>query len=226
MSTMKLEVKENVHVLTLTNNDNENKFTLDVMMEYLTAFDAVESYEGDTALLICCEHEKTFSTGINLDWLAAETPEQQAAFVKALETVLFRLALLSAPTVIALNGNVYAGGAILACAADFRVMRSDRGRFCFPEVNINIPFSPLMTDIIDILPNKHALKHMALTGIAYTGEQCKAFDIVDSIHPQDELQDAAFALASGLGQKSRATYTTIRNGLRPAVASHRESLGL
>ena len=226
MSTMKLEVKENVHVLTLTNNDNENKFTLDVMQEYLAALDAVESYQGDTALLICCEHEKTFSTGINLDWLIGETPEQQGAFVKALETVLFRLALLNAPTVVALNGNVYAGGAILASAADFRLMRSDRGRFCFPEVNINIPFSPLMTDIIDLLPNKHALKQMALTGIAYTGEQCKSFDIVDSIHPPDELPDAAFALANSLGQKNRVTYTTIRNGLRPAVASHRESLGL
>lgn len=223
---MKLEVKENVHVLTLTNNDNENKFDLDVMHEYLAALDTVEKYQGDTALLICCEHEKTFSTGINLDWLIAETKEQQGAFVKALETLLFRLALLNAPTVVALNGNTYAGGAILASAADFRVMRSDRGRFCFPEVNINIPFSPLMTDIIDLLPNKHALKHMALTGVAYTGEQCKAFDIVDSIHPQDELQDAAFSLANDLGQKSRTTYTTIRNGLRVAVESHRESLGL
>ena len=226
MSTMKLEVKENVHVLTLTNNDNENKFTLDVMQEYLAVLDAVESYQGDTALLICCEHDKTFSTGINLEWLLAESREQQSAFVKALETVLFRLALLSAPTVVCLNGNTYAGGAILASAADFRVMRSDRGRFCFPEVNINIPFSPLMTDIIDLLPNKHALKHMALTGAAYTGEQCKAFDIVDSIHPADELQEAAFSLANGLGQKSRVTYTTIRNGLRTAVSGHRESLGL
>lgn len=226
MPTMNLEVKENIHILTLTNNDNDNMFTLDVLKEYLAAFDAVEAYEGNTALLICCEHEKTFSTGINLGWLMGETESGQKAFVRTLETVLYRLAMLSAPTVACLNGNAYAGGAILASATDFRLMRSDRGRFCYPEVNIQIPFTPMMTDIINLLPNKHALKHMALTGKAYTGVECDAFDIVDSIHPPEELQAQAFELAKSLGDKDRATYTTIRNRLRADIARHGASLGL
>ncbi|NNC99853.1 MAG: enoyl-CoA hydratase/isomerase family protein, partial [Gammaproteobacteria bacterium] len=46
MSTMQLELKEQIHVLTLTNHDNENTFNLEVMHEYLAAFDAVEQYSG------------------------------------------------------------------------------------------------------------------------------------------------------------------------------------
>ena len=133
MSTMSLAVKEGIHVLTLTNHDQENTFTQAVLQEYLAAFDAVENYQGNTALLITCEHDKTFSTGINLEWLIAESQQAQKVFVTTLEKVLCRLALLSAPTVVCMNGNTYAGGALLAAAADFRVMRADRGRFCFPE---------------------------------------------------------------------------------------------
>ncbi|MGH1371316.1 MAG: enoyl-CoA hydratase/isomerase family protein [Cellvibrionaceae bacterium] len=226
MSTMRLEVQDGIHVLTLTNNDNENKLNLDVIKEYLAALDTVEAYQGNTALLITCEHEKTFSTGIDLEWLITRTEEQRAEFVLTLEQLLYRLALLNAPSVVALNGNAYAGGAIIATAADFRLMRSDRGRFCFPEVNINIPFTPMMIDIIDLLPNKHALKHMALIGAAYTGEECATFDIVDSIHPQQELPQAAMALAKMLGEKDRATYTSIKRDLRSSISRHAEALGL
>jgi enoyl-CoA hydratase/carnithine racemase len=214
---MQLEVKDGIHVLTLTNNDHENHFNQDVMLEYLAAFDEVEAYEGNTALLITCEHEKTFSTGIDLNWLMNVDAEVQGKFVATLEDVLDRLALLNAPSIMCLNGNVYAGGAILASAADFRVMRADRGRYCFPEVNIHIPFTERMMAIVKLLPNQHALKHMALTGVAYTGLECKAFDIVDEIHPVEELQSKAFALAKSLGAKDRATYTAIKFGLREGI---------
>ena len=226
MSTMNLEVRDGVHVLSLTNHENENSFDLDVMHEYLAAFDTVERYAGNTALLISCEHEKTFSTGINLNWLMAQEEQVQQAFVLAMETVLYRLALLSAPTVVAINGNIYAGAAILAAACDFRLMRSDLGRFCLPEVNIKMTFPPLMKDIVNLLPDKQAVKIMTLTGKAYTGLECKNSDIVDGIFPADELADQAFDLAKQLSQKDRATYTTIRNDLRPDISRHASALGL
>ena len=226
MSTMNLEIKDGVHVLSLTNHDAENTFTLDVMHEYLAAFDEVEKYDGNTSLLICCDHEKTFSTGINLKWMMEQNPVGQKVFVQALETVLVRLALLSAPTIVAINGNAYAGGAILASSADFRLMRNDRGRLCFPEVDIKIAFTPIMSDIIDLLPNKQALKHLALTGKPFTGVECEANNIVDSTHSAEELMPAALELAKILGQKDRKTYTTIRNLLRPKLLKHATSLGL
>ena len=220
MATMQLELRDSVHVLTLTNNDNENKFNMDVMAEYSAALDTVAAYEGNTALLITCEHEKTFSTGIDLAWLMSETPENQIIFTRAIERVLYKLAMLNAPSVVCVNGNVYAGAAIMATAADYRVMRSDRGRYCYPEVNIGIPFTDLMNHIVDLSPNKHVLKKMALEGKALTGVECKAANLVDSIYPQAELQEAAFALAKSLSEKARSTYTTIKRGLRPNIAKY------
>jgi enoyl-CoA hydratase/carnithine racemase len=222
MTTMNLQLIDEIHILTLTNADNggDNRFTTDVIYEYLAALDIVERYQGNTALVLTCEHEKTFCTGINLDWLTQQNDAGRQQFFVAFETLLCRLALLNAPTVACINGNAYAGGAILACAADYRLMRSDRGRFCFPEVNIKIPFSPATHDIAQLLPNKQALKDMMLMGTAYTGKQCAELQIVDSIHPASQLQDQAIALATTLATKDRNTFTIIRNLMRPAIQAH------
>lgn len=228
MANMELDVRQGIHVLTLTDteNGNENTLTTEVMNDYLAALDEVESYQGNTALMITCEHEKTFSTGINLDWLNAQNEAGKQQFSDLFNTVLCRIALLNAPTIACINGNAYAGGAILATAADYRVMRNDRGRFCFPEVNIKIPFTPVSRDTVRLLPNEKAYKDMVLTGVAYTGIECLERDLVRSIHPVNELQTAALELAIQLAQKDRYTYCHIRNGFRAAMAAHASRMGL
>ena len=228
MASMELEIKQGIHVLTLTNtsNSNENTLTTEVMNDYLAALDEVENYRGNTALLITCKHEKTFSTGINLTWLNVQDEASRKQFGDAFNTVLCRIALLNAPTVACINGNAYAGGAILAAATDYRVMRNDRGRFCFPEVNIKIPFSTVTKDIVNLLPNQQAIKDMVLTGVAYTGIECLEHHIVKSIHPADELQQAALDLALQLAEKDRFTYCHIRNGFRSEMAKHASAIGL
>ncbi|MCV6621682.1 MAG: enoyl-CoA hydratase/isomerase family protein [Cellvibrionaceae bacterium] len=224
MPAMKLEHKDNVHVLTLTEGDTENKLTQEVVEEYLAHLDEVEKYQGNTALMITCEHEKTMSTGINLEWLGAQDQDGLMKFVKTLEQLLFRLALLDMPTVAAINGNCYAGGAIILSAVDFRFMRADRGRFCYPEVNINIPFTPVMQDIVGLMPNKKVLKEMCLLGRALTGEEALQGDVVDGLFAMDELQQKTFEYAQLLAQKDRATYSQIKRQMRPDIEKHRESL--
>jgi enoyl-CoA hydratase/carnithine racemase len=226
MTTMHLQLTDGVHILTLTNADNggDNRLTTEVVNEYLSALDTVEKYQGNTALLLTCTHKKTFSTGINLDWLTQLDNAGRSEFTIAFETLLCRFALLNAPTVACINGNAYAGGAILACAADFRLMRSDLGRFCFPEVDIRIPFTQVSSDIGQLLPNQQAVKNMMLTGVAYTGQQCAELQLVDAIYPQDQLQEQALNLATILASKDRNTYCINRNLLRPAITAHLKNL--
>lgn len=226
MTTMNLQLTDGVHILTLTNAENggDNRLTTEVVEEYLAALDIVEQYQGNTALLLTCSHEKTFCTGINLDWLLPLNDADRREFTTAFETLLCRLALLSAPTVACINGNAYAGGAIVASATDFRLMRSDRGRFCYPEVDIKIPFTQVSSDIGQLLPNQQAVKNMMLTGVAYTGLECAELKIVDAIYPQDQLQQEAFSLAKTLASKDRQTYCTNRNLMRPEIVAHANNL--
>lgn len=219
---MNLQLQDGIHILTLTNAENggDNRLTTAVVGEYLAALDTVEQYQGNTALLLTCTHKKTFSTGINLDWLIQLDDAGRREFTTAFETLLCRLALLNAPTVACINGNAYAGGAIIASAADFRLMRSDRGRYCYPEVDIKIPFNQVSSDIGQLLPNQQAVKNMMLTGVAYTGLECAELQIVDAIYPQDQLQAEALSLAKTLASKDRDTYCKNRNLMRPEIVAH------
>lgn len=65
---MNLTFDEGIHILNLTNGDNDNTLTLDVLQEYNTVLDQVEAFEGNTAFLITSDHVKTFSAGVNLEW--------------------------------------------------------------------------------------------------------------------------------------------------------------
>ena len=90
---MQLDVRQGIHVLTLTNtrDDNENALTTNVMNDYLAALDEVESFSGNTALLITCEHEKTFSTGINLEWLNSQDDMSKKQFGDAFNLSLIHI---------------------------------------------------------------------------------------------------------------------------------------
>ncbi|MCG2942458.1 enoyl-CoA hydratase/isomerase family protein, partial [Escherichia coli] len=69
-------------------------------------------------------------------------------YVGRIHELFSRVLTFSLPTAAAVNGHAFGGGAMLAMAHDYRVMRDDRGYFCFPEVDINIPFTPGMAALI------------------------------------------------------------------------------
>jgi len=110
--------------------------------------DEIEQQTRATLLLVHSAHEKIWSNGIDLEWLLAETgrnPDAGRRFPERIMALLRRLLTYPLTTVAVINGHAFAGGAIMACAFDFRFMRSDRGYFCFPEVDIQIPFLPVWT---------------------------------------------------------------------------------
>jgi hypothetical protein len=81
--------------------------------------------QGPCALIVTSTG-KFFSNGNDLQWLQ-ETGQPPTAMAKYLSALLARIATLPIPVVAAVNGHGFAGGCLLAMAADYRVMRSQRG---------------------------------------------------------------------------------------------------
>jgi len=203
MKYFDFEHKDEVFILTMKNKDNT--FTFEVLNELDKLIDEVENYQKNTALLITSNYEKTWSTGINLDWYLPLSKEDKEKFKWLMEKVLAKIALLGVPTIASINGNTYAGGAIMPAGMDFRLMRADRGRFCFPEINVKIPFTEILMEIVRGIPSE-VLEEMLYTGRALGGEECFKRKVVSRIYSKEELFDKSFELAKDMAKKYRKTY--------------------
>ena len=123
----------------------------------------------------------------------------------ALNALLRRILLYPMPTIAAISGHAFAGGAIMCCCFDFRFMRSDRGFFCFPEVDLGIPFWPGMVAMVKKAMPQYILDELYYTGVRLTGAQCAEHRIVRKACPMDELMGETLAFAKSL-KKGRAAY--------------------
>lgn len=223
---LEIIVHDTVAELRMTDADNDNTFRPDALKAWHRALDDIEAMPNISALLVTSSSEKTFSTGINLPWVQTQTPEQFMAFLDDFDRFYLRLATYPMPTVGAINGNAYAGGALMAAALDFRYMRADRGRLCFAEINIKLSFSEVMNAVLQLLPDSHATYEMIISGAAWGGEQCAERGIVDAAVSQEMLFDTALAKASGLAGKDRATFAAIKRDFRSNVSALARASGL
>ena len=220
MPTMELTKEGAVYVLTLTNGANANTLSEDVVGEYHEILDELEGSAENSALILTSSDPKFWCNGINLDWLLKQPHDYFPKFIQLLDELFLRFSLLSMPTVGCLTGHVYAGGAILATTLDFRLMREDRGFFCFPEVDIKILFSPLMYEVLRLLPDHYALNELLLTGKRVGGKETLTMKIVSAVYPEETLFDKAVELATSLAKKDRTTYAHIKRGLRQSLVKY------
>ena len=92
-------------VAVITLNDGENRFNPPFLASFLDALDAVEEDTGAKALVVTSAHEKIFSNGIDLDWLApliqAGKTEEAQAFFEQMMALFRRILLYPMPTIAA-----------------------------------------------------------------------------------------------------------------------------
>lgn len=203
MGTVSYSTDEHVAIVTL--DFGENRFNPEFINTFLETLDAIEQRTAATALVVTSAHEKVFCNGIDLEWLAPviQKGEIQAAkeYFYLLNRLFKRTLLSPLLTVAAISGHAFAGGAIWCCAFDFRFMRSDRGFFCFPEVDLGIPFLPGMLGLLKKAIPMYKLEEMQYTGRRLTAEECAEHHIISRACEQSALLPQALSFAKGLDKK-------------------------
>jgi len=219
MALIEYELDENVAVVTMSSG--ENRFNLSFLDEFLSVLDTIENDTDANALVVRSSHEKIFSNGIDLDWLTPfiQKNDQDTAkkFLYTMNRLFKRLLIYPMPTIVAITGHAFAGGAIMCCAFDFRFMRSDRGFFCFPEVDLGIPFLPGMIALAEKAIPMYKLEEMKYTGKRLTAYECEEHHIVMKACHIDDLMDEALSFAKGLN-KRREVIGAMKKGMYKDIA--------
>lgn len=209
--TTQLSYRDKVAVLNL--GDGENRFSPAWLDSLETHLDEVErNAQG----LVTVGIGKFYSNGLDLDFLMTNG-DRTDWYVERVHNLFARVLTFPMPTVAAVNGHAFGAGAMLAIAHDYRVMREDRGYYCFPEVDINIPFTPGMAALIQakIVPQT-AITAMT-TGHRYGGGQALAAGLVDDTATEERVLDSAVERLDGLLGKNPDTVRAIKTTMFASV---------
>jgi enoyl-CoA hydratase/carnithine racemase len=102
-------------------------------------------------------------------------------------------------------------------------MRADRGFWCLPEADINIPFTPGMSALIQSRLTPQTAHEAMVTARRFGGDEAYARQIVDQAVAEPELRDTAIALARTHAEKAGDTLATIKTRMyAPVLAALRE----
>jgi enoyl-CoA hydratase/carnithine racemase len=198
-----IELDRDGSVFVLRMQSGENRFGPDFLDQVNAALDQVQAAEGPVALVTTGEG-KFYSNGMDLDWLAS-VPERAGEYLKAIYRVLGRVLSFPAITVAAVNGHAFGGGALLAVAHDFAVMRADRGFWCMPEADLGLPLTPEYASLLRAKLPSRAVQEALVTGRRYGGPDALAAGIVHQVASEDQVVAQAVKLAADLAGKDRRT---------------------
>jgi Delta3-Delta2-enoyl-CoA isomerase len=214
MGFLELTREGDVFVMTMIADDN--RFNNETVAEINAALDEVEASTGPAAL-VTTGTGKFYSNGLDLDGLRALPDGGFGRFLAGFYKTIGRVLASGVPSVAAINGHCFAGGAFFALCHDYRIMREDRGYFCVPEIELGLP---LWTEFMGVLRTKLspvALRDLVLTGVRLGGPDALGYGAVDAVAPDDRVLEVAVAKAASLASKPREIYAQLKSQMYPEL---------
>src|SRR6266852_4922794 len=142
-----IDIKTNagIAVMTLTYGKAN---ALDIEFCEALAARFMELRKSDAKAVVLTGQGKIFSAGVDLKRLSEGGAEYIRRFLPALHRLYEEVFFHPKPLVAAINGHAIAGGCVLACCADRRIMADDSGRIGVTELQVGVPFPPLAFEAV------------------------------------------------------------------------------
>jgi enoyl-CoA hydratase len=189
---------------------------LDVeLLEELTA--AIRELQGSGAgALVVTGAGRVFCAGVDLNRVLQGGADYTDRLIPALSDAFVAMFCYPGPTVAAINGAAIAGGCVLACGCDRRLMSPD-AQIGASEVRVGVPFPAAALEVMRYACGDHA-EELLLGGRLYRGAEAIANGLAHRVIAED-LIEAAVAEASDLAEISADAYRHTKAQLRaPTLA--------
>ena len=220
-----IDLSRDGDVFVLRMDAGENRFHPNFVSGWNRALDEVEKTDGAKAL-VTIGSGRFYSNGLDLDWMLGEGKGQANEYLHSVLGVIGRVLTFPCYCVAALNGHAFGAGAQLAVAHDYKVMRSGRGFFCMPEIDMKVPLHPGMTAILQARLSKHTVHEVIVTGKRYTAADAVARQIVDEAQPEEQVLARAVGVAAPMAAKAHPAMAALKRGLyEPVLRAMEAKLG-
>ena len=193
-----------------------NALDVELCQALMTFFE--KAGRGPARSVIITAEGGIFSAGVDLRRVLDGEAPYVRQLLPALHEMCETVFSFPHPLIAAINGHAFAGGCILACMADHRVMAKGSGRIGVPELLVGVPFPPAPLEVMRFVLPSQLLSRVMIGGATYDAEEAREFGLLDEIAAPEELLDRAVAAAQRLGAIHPATFSLTKAQLRaPAL---------
>jgi enoyl-CoA hydratase len=194
-------------------------------LDLLRALDArlAEVERSPARAVVLTGSGTVFSAGVNLVRLLEGGPTYLRDFLPALTSAMERLFFFPKPVVAAVNGHAIAGGCVLACACDRRLMARGPATIGVTELLVGVPFPSIALEVMRFaLPSQH-FQEALYTGRTWGVEEALRRGLVDEVVEAPALLERACAAAGALGALPPATFRLTKTHIRQPARERWES---
>ena len=211
-----IDIKTNagIAVLTLTHGKAN---ALDIEFCEALAARFMELRKSDAKAVVLTGQGKMFSAGVDLKRLSEGGADYIRKFLPALHKLYDAVFYHPKPVVAAINGHAIAGGCVLACCADRRIMAREGGRIGVTELLVGVPFPALAFEIVRFAVPPRYLPEFTLSGATYATDAALQRGWVDEVVEPGALMERALAAAQSLAALSPPAFAQTKTQIRQAV---------
>jgi enoyl-CoA hydratase/carnithine racemase len=213
---IELAVNDGIAVLTMRHG-KANALDSELCATLSERFAALR--EGDARAVVLTGQGRIFSAGVDLKRLSEGGAGYIREFLPLLhrlyETVFFH----PKPVIAAINGHAVAGGCILACCADRRLMARAAGRIGVTELLVGVPFPALAFEILRFAVPPRYLPEFSFSGATYATDAALDRGWIDEVAEPETLIEDALGVAQELALLSPLAFAQTKRQMRAGVAA-------
>jgi len=204
---------ERVARITLNRPHADNAITTEMGARLTEILETIAVRPTIRVAVITGAGDRAFSVGSDLRQRKDMTKEDWLRQRQDFDRTLYTLRQLRKPIFAAVNGVAYGGGSEIAQSTDF-IIASENATFGQPESMIGLAAgggSPVF--LPRLLPPGKALQ-MLMTGDPISAQEAYRLGMVNEVHPQGELMDAAQRIAEKIASNSPTAVQAVKRAVR------------
>jgi enoyl-CoA hydratase len=208
---IELREEQGIAVLELAHG-RANALDLELCEQTIEMLGRLE--QDDVPALVITGRGTIFCAGVDLVRLLDGGPNYAREFVPALVTAFRSLFTFPRPVIAAMNGHAVAGGCVLACAADRRLIADTGARVGVPELRVGVPFPASAIEIMRMTLTPPRFRSLIYGGATLEPAEAQDWGLVDEVVTPDQLLPTALANARDLASIPAAAFRITKLQMR------------
>ena len=167
-----------------------NLLTYERIQEIIKAHQAADCEPSTRVIVTRSRLPQIFSHGLDPEYLLKKNEVERAAAFQGISDLLYHMMGLKKPLIAAVEGDTFAGGAVLAATADFRLFHQEHGKLSFAEAKVGLAMPRAMIQMLSSFVSPGALREVVMMGKNFDAPAALQAGIANGVYGGPQFEKA------------------------------------